>query len=496
MNKINLKSTFIIVILSIVFVLCIDNIYAENISTEDITKTTNVTTSEKNKIDIYNQTYKYEFGEIKFETHNFGNEPNLTITIPIDPNGKVLEYIDSNSFYNVSNISNVSGKDINMAIIYNPNDTKSYYVIGKGMAYKDVSENIVEKKDINYSLSHDDTSIKLNISLKNPAELNPGLKYSFWICKLNEKPFNSLDDQKKVDKNLKNPNHFILPMGYYYMMNSDSVPYEEDYYFMQPASYVVSSFINTKDSKFSHIMADLVLSLANKNINESGYIPIPYQSKWLKKDYNLDKGYFDTRWNLDYAYLCLRMYDAYKDEKYLEMTDKILNYYRNYAKINNIEVKNSLGEVGYLVTDYSTGLHKVNTHSSLNHHLMGLKTLMYDSILRKNDTNYELISKMVKSLDITQTNWMKEDGDLHYARLLNNNYGLKDYPTLTLNDLKDCDELYSELFSSSSPSIKNLLNSKQKWLNEVYLPKLKKIEGNLSNQVTDKQESLEINIDK
>lgn len=66
-----------------------------------------------------------------------------------------------------------------------------------------------------------------------------------------------------------------------------------------------------------------------KKLNDEGYYPIPYRSEWLKTDYNIEKGYFDTRWNLDYAYICLRMYEKFQDEKYLEIADKVLTYYKN-----------------------------------------------------------------------------------------------------------------------------------------------------------------------
>ena len=65
--------------------------------------------------------------------------------------------------------------------------------------------------------------------------------------------------------------------------------------------------------------------------------------------------------------------------------------------------------------------------------------------------------------------WIKKDGNLEYARFVDGTYGLKDYPDLTLNDLKDCQALHENLYKCKNAVFEKLINSKQKWYDNVYL---------------------------
>lgn len=410
-------------------------------------------------------------GELLIKTVEFSDKGEINIEIPIEMKNPIMEYFDNNGGYNLTSIFDDIGKDAALLLI---KDDGNSIILGRGVCYKDVKPGIIDKADMYYSVNlkkvDGNYKIIINLSLKDKSEFNSKYKYSYYIVRTKEKPFKNLDSFKKINSVFRLKTHFILPNGYYFPMNSDSVPYSERYFFLHPACYVVNTLLEESEGAFSNLMTKTILGLARDNINEYGYVPIPYRSNWLKKDYNIDEGYFDTRWNLDLAYVSLRSYDKYKDKFYLELAGKILEYYKNYCMINKMEVVNTKGEIGYLIGDYTIGKGKKDTHSSLNHHLMGIKTFFYMNKFKKDDEYINLANMMIKGIEITYPNWIKKNGDLHYARLINGSYGMKDYPTLTLNDLKDVNTLYNKIYGKTNKTLDNLIKTKEKWLNEIYLP--------------------------
>lgn len=410
--------------------------------------------------------FTYKEAKINFITKSFDGNNNLEIKLPIEFKDAKLEYIDKNLQVKTYDPKNTDIKDACLFLI---SDENNYYVISKGASYRDIKENIVQVVSCDTNIIFDKQSLTLKLTLTKTADAKKDLKYSTYYVNTEEKPFKDANDFIMIEKKFNNDKHCILEDGYYYQMSPKARPYEAGYFFSQGAIYVASTLMDAKDSKFSQIMCAKLIDAGEKKLNAEGYYPIPYEIEWLINDYNISKEYFDTRWNLDYAYICLRMYDNYKDEKYIQVADKVLDYYRKYISENNTKIEDGIGSFAYLVMDYGSKDYKAKTLTSLNHHLMGLKTLMYEDLLKGDSANLDYINKMQRAIDLTCDGWIKKDGNLHYARLLNGTYGLADYPDLTLNDLKDCQALYEKLFKNKNASLEKLINSKQKWYDNIYL---------------------------
>ncbi len=413
--------------------------------------------------------FEFKGAKLKFITGTFDGKDSLDIDFPIEMKDASVEYIDE-----AAKIISIEKKDFN---IKNPNivilhSSKKYYVITAINAYKDVQDNIIDKVNIESEITYDKTKLKIKLKLKDIKDANKDIKYSICYTSMDEKPFQTPEAFKLVDMKYRLDKHCIIPDGYYYQMNPRSVPYKESYFFLQGAIYIANTHLDTIDSKFSQLMTAKLIDDTAKKLNDEGYYPIPYRSEWLKADYNIEKGYFDTRWNLDYAYICLRMYEKFEDEKYLELADKVLSYYKKYANQNAIKIPYK--EDACLVMDYGAEYYIGMTHSSLNHHLMGLKALMYEDLLKEKPVNTEFIKKMLNGVEATCNSWIKKNGDLEYAIFVNGTYGLKDYPDLTLNDLRDCQALHEKLYKSKNASLETLIASKQAWYDNIYKKQVSK----------------------
>lgn len=415
--------------------------------------------------------FEFKGAKLKFITGTFDGKDSLDIDFPIEMKDASCEYIDE-----AAKIISIEKKEFN---VKNPNivvlhSGEKYYVITAINAYKDVQDNIIDKVNIESEITYDKTKLKLKIKLKlkDVKDANKDIKYSICYASMDEKPFQTPEAFKLVDMKYRLDKHCIIPDGYYYQMNPRSVPYKESYFFLQGAIYIANTHLDTIDSKFSQVMTAKLIDDTAKKLNDEGYYPIPYRSEWLKADYNIEKGYFDTRWNLDYAYICLRMYEKFQDKIYLDLADKVLTYYKKYAKQNAIKIPYK--EDACLVMDYGAEYYIGMTHSSLNHHLMGLKALMYEDLLKEKPVNTEFIKKMLNGVEATCNSWIKKNGDLEYAIFVNGTYGLKDYPDLTLNDLRDCQALHEKLYKSKNASLETLIVSKQAWYDNVYKKQVSK----------------------
>jgi hypothetical protein len=74
-------------------------------------------------------------------------------------------------------------------------------------------------------------------------------------------------------------------------------------------------------------------------------------------------------------------------------------------------------------------------------------------------------------IEDTATSWINtETGDLHYGYYGNGEYGVKDYPTLTLNDLRYAQVLITTLYSNENPYIRELIETKEKYLIKEGIP--------------------------
>jgi hypothetical protein len=246
--------------------------------------------------------------------------------------------------------------------------TENYYLIlGQGYTYKDLGSGTIEslgskaiyiKKDkdkwiITYTFKMEKGSYgilwglnsnKALVDFSNPIQLFVWSGYD-------------LDNNARLNID-----------GYYFKSPTTYNPSTMNSYWRIPNSYITNSLIKNKSNLASDLLGNGLLMLAKDTVNDEGYIPSLPESTWLKADYNIGPGFFDTRFNGETLETYLIAYQKYKNPDYREVYLKMADYYLNHGQKNHFSVYGSSDAEGWLVDDYSNEGGS-RTHTSLNHQL-------------------------------------------------------------------------------------------------------------------------------
>lgn len=277
----------------------------------------------------------------------------------------------------------------------------------------------------------------------------------------------NLDDknQRKIWSNYDISNNSRLAEdGYYYKSPDSYRPATENSFWRNPSMYIVQSWIKTGGSLAADILGRSFLLIGSDNINEEGYLPTLPESNWLKTDYDIGAGFFDTRFNADIGDTYLEAYKKFDYSKFRDSYLELANYYSNHIYKNHYKVFNTDGEEGWLVQDYAYKAMYKPTHVSLNHHIHAANWFlkMYEI---ENEKSFEDIAlKMLKGVKITRDKWIKTDKNLHYSYRPDGTMGGNDYPYLTYNDLLLFQKTYSRIYGKLDDDIEILMESKKQWM--------------------------------
>jgi len=255
--------------------------------------------------------------------------------------------------------------------------------------------------------------------------------------------------------------------GYYYRSPDSYKPSTKTSYLRNPSMYIVSSWIKTGDSVAADILGKSYLLIGLDNINEDGFIPTLPESNWLKKDYNIGAGFFDTRFNADMGYTYLEAYKIYGLPEFKEGYKRIASYYTMHVLKNHRILNDSLGNPGWLVEDYASNDDNrdiLPVHTSLNHQIFAADWFLKMFELEGNKLYEDIALKMLKGVKITTPSWIMDDNNLEYAYMSNGTYGLIDYPYLTYNDLFNFQKTYFRLYQHRDPDIDTLMRAKKIWM--------------------------------
>lgn len=256
--------------------------------------------------------------------------------------------------------------------------------------------------------------------------------------------------------------------GVYYRTPTSYVPYTPNNFYRNPAFHVGQAFLNASGGRLFETFGLVLLATAVETQTKDGFWPVSTRSEWLYNDYGIDAGYYDTRWSTDAARFLLSGYERYKDPAMLEAAKRYGEYFLRFAQANHFPTS----ATGLLVCDYGhpTKPHR-KTHVSLNHHLAEMNFL-YELYLVTKDKRYlSFAERMRQGVKDTAPEWRRADGDLHYAYLPDGTYGMQDYPTLTLNDLKDSQRLIERVTGQPDPDVQQLIEWKTEFARKKgYIP--------------------------
>ena len=238
--------------------------------------------------------------------------------------------------------------------------------------------------------------------------------------------------------------------GYYYTTPGDYTPSGENCYYRIPAAYIASKLACRSDSLHGYQMATAMLDLQQAHYYPQGFLPTCPESGWLSRDYGIGPGFYDTRFNTDIAMAYLALGRELGIETFTRQAMEYAAYLVNHAKNHAV----STGD-GILVDDYAHPDGNSPTHCSLNHQLAEILFL-----LQTEDTAAESTAlRMLRGVEETEEHWVREDGNLHYARFPDGAYGDEDYPYLTYNDL-----LALNRYLGGNAALERLMETKRTWM--------------------------------
>ena len=255
--------------------------------------------------------------------------------------------------------------------------------------------------------------------------------------------------------------------GQYYFMPYGYEPNSSTSFYRNSANHIGNRYLNTA-GRFFEDYAYITIDTLTRTQNSDGYWGTDPLVTGLYENYKVGAGFFDTRWDTEAALSLLRGYRKFDEPHMLDAAVEFADFYCNYALENSYKTKNN----GLLVYDYGfDATPGIKTHVSLNH-LVNEMNFLYEMFFSTLNLKYlEVANRILTGIEDTAPEWINaETGDLHYGYYGDGKYGVKDYPTLTLNDLYYAQELITALYSKENAAIKQLTEAKEKYLTKEGIP--------------------------
>lgn len=278
--------------------------------------------------------------------------------------------------------------------------------------------------------------------------------------------WNNADNVKKWENYRFTDDNRWCYDGYYYKTPSNYVPSGNGYFYKLPAAHITGKMAKNKDDAASRAFALTMLDVMRDRYTENGYIPSENGSRWLKSEYNIDAGYYDTRFNTDIALAMLNAGENFGAPELIEQAEKYGKFLLSHAANKHYTFGSGAYE-GWLVDDYwhENGKSK-RTHVSLNHHTAEA-VFLYRLADASGDEKYaKTAEKMVRGIEYTADKWIMPDGNLYYSYGSDGNMITGDYPYLTYNDLLELQKLYTKRYGAENSAIAKLMTSKLAWMNK------------------------------
>lgn len=292
------------------------------------------------------------------------------------------------------------------------------------------------------------------------SQLQPGDVSDYTVvCSSRSEPM--LDTQNEAVMNLwktythNNDGRWCFD-GYYFPSADSYVP--ADGLFRCVAAYGVRSMVHqSKGTPCANDLAVAMLDTMTLQQTEDGFFPTTSQSMWLSNDYGIGPGFYDTRFNSDLMMIFLKWIPQYGG--FEAPLNRYLDFYLAYAERCHTETQNG----GWLVWDYESPDGRP-VHSSLNHQLAEMQVLYQYSDLFGRPELAELADRMLVAIEDTETQWIMEDSNLHYAHLADGSFGKPDYPYLTYNDLYDMQKTLTSRTGARNEALDRLMEAKLAWM--------------------------------
>jgi hypothetical protein len=378
------------------------------------------------------------------------SKPLVSATI-IYPHGR---YNYSQSQWSVSQVNKIPGKLSSDIQFIDAKDCS--LCLGTIEVYKDLGCTVSkELEKLSFSLKRNNQGYTFSTGLPFTGE------FKTWVMVSDEQIADIYDEEHENLIRRADLNAFrkLEADGVYDKVPESYEPTDKSAFWRNPAQHVGRLYLTGPDNGYFRNIALLSMYSTLNNQNTKGYWPTKPKSLWLYNDYNIEGNFYDTRFSTDAAYFMLDAYQVYNENKALDAAvkyaDFLVDYIRKYSSLTISD--------GYLVPDYMSEAGKANTHCSLNHLLAEMNFLYKMYIATENETYKETAELLKVAVKDTSEKWIKPNGDLWYCRLPDGTYGLQDYPTLTLNDLKESQQLFWQVYGLPDKDFQILIEAKEKF---------------------------------
>ncbi|GEM_PF-334726 len=415
---------------------------------------------ENNDYALKQRNVKFENGDIFYmHRYNFKKNAETPLVTGLSIPGSKIEirYLDANNnWYMSSNIENTAYETmfidtdkasliIGVPAVY-MNDTTATTLVRVPEQEKKI---VITKEDGGYRLTYE---FPRNMQVMGEIwVLRSNYKLADWT---NAKHFEALK------QDLSKQRRFCWD-GYYFPIPTNYKPFAENMLYRHPSNYVGASFVKNANFLAAKELGYVMTKICMKNQNAQGYWQTGPQSEWLMSDFNIDAGFYDTRFNTDFAENLLNAYKTYNDDEFLDALIRYGEFFKSHAAEHSYITQNG----GVLVEDYGHTKTHTKTHVSLNHQLAELNLLykMYD--VTKHQPYLELADKMLLAIEDTKDQWVLPSNNLNYALHYTGTYNtMVDYPYLTYNDLYTTRHLLRIYFNRNSDTIQYLMDCKLDWM--------------------------------
>lgn len=401
-------------------------------------------------------------------TFNQSNENNFEISIPLEGDNIIIRYIDYEAKQWVT-INNDNGfDDLPKTTLFIDTDTNSYIFSVAGVYENNFTNNtltILKDKELSSNITKNDNTYNFNILF--PQENDIVCEYWYMSSSENLMNWSDEDSLNRLIVHDLSINRRWSYYGYYFPTPHNYNPGGVNVIYRIPANYTGAYLVKKGDYNFGYNFGYISTEICRKNQNETGYWETGPQSEWLFTDFNIGSGFYDTRFNTDFAINLLYAYKRYDKEEFLESLITYINYFIKFADGNSYITQND----GILVADYGQGIILEDTyektHVSLNHHVAEMNLLyeLYELTLVEEYLN--LANKMLQGIEDTRDEWILDNGNLRYELYYTKDTNLMvDYPYLTYNDLYDTNTILKRLFNQENDTINYLMQSKLAWMIE------------------------------
>ena len=196
--------------------------------------------------------------------------------------------------------------------------------------------------------------------------------------------------------------------------------------------------------------------------NSDGFWPTLSGSTWLESAYGIGPGFYDTRFNTEFAFLLLEAQSRCPSELYRDSLRRYCDFFAGFAE----DFHSETGSGGWFVPDYVDSSLTHTAHTSLNHQLAEILLLYKAADVLEDRSLAALADRMLTAVDDSGESWVREDDDLHYQVSPDGVFEGIDYPYLTYDDLFKLQKHLNARFSRNDPVLDTLMAHKRAWMDE------------------------------